>query len=257
MTSNLIESNIPIRPPPAMPYRATRWPGKPAIFRRNLIWASGQQPAVGLGRGGGRFTSWDKWLAAGLGSGSVLADPLLRDPPSARLGSRSPAFKLGFRPIPTDKIGCYKGPDRATRPLRNDCLTAHEKPLLAARNPRPLQESFREDLPAYPRAPILPSAARAASGRPSAAPEKSASILSRGHKLASIPLGQWFQISLTIPLGPKSAGASEAVLSIPGRQPIRLRLPYLHRDFRRLDRLVIFCPADRSGTAFIDDLTCR
>jgi hypothetical protein len=34
-----------------------------------------------------------------------------------RLRPESPALKLGFEPIPVDKIGCYADPLRASWPL--------------------------------------------------------------------------------------------------------------------------------------------
>jgi hypothetical protein len=46
-------------------------------------------------------------------------DPLFTGNPPAdyRLTSGSPALKLGFRPIPFEKIGIYKSSDRASWPV--------------------------------------------------------------------------------------------------------------------------------------------
>jgi len=50
---------------------------------------------------------------------SVIADPLFRDAADDdyRLRAQSPAFGLGFEPIPVERIGCYDDPLRAAWPL--------------------------------------------------------------------------------------------------------------------------------------------
>ena len=45
-----------------------------------------------------------------------------RDKADFRLKDDSPAFKLGFKQIPVEKIGLYKGPLRASWPV-NDAST--------------------------------------------------------------------------------------------------------------------------------------
>lgn len=62
---------------------------------------------------------WDAWRSLGLDGHSVIAEPRLVDPDKHdyRLRSDSPAFKLGFKPIPVGKIGPYQDPLRASWPL--------------------------------------------------------------------------------------------------------------------------------------------
>ena len=50
---------------------------------------------------------------------SLIADPLIVDAPKDdyRLREESPAFRMGFRPIPIERIGCYRDALRATWPL--------------------------------------------------------------------------------------------------------------------------------------------
>ena len=59
---------------------------------------------------------WESWQALGLDTHSLVADPLFVDPDedNHRLRPDSPAFKLGFKPIPFDKIGPYADPLRVS-----------------------------------------------------------------------------------------------------------------------------------------------
>jgi parallel beta-helix repeat protein len=62
---------------------------------------------------------WEKWKDSGLDKNSVIADPLFTNSASGgfQLSPDSPALKLGFKPIPFDKIGPYKDPRRASWPI--------------------------------------------------------------------------------------------------------------------------------------------
>ncbi len=62
---------------------------------------------------------WASWQAAGFDTHSVLADPLFVDAEKGdyRLRPGSPAFKLGFRPILSERMGPYKDSLRATWPI--------------------------------------------------------------------------------------------------------------------------------------------
>lgn len=64
---------------------------------------------------------WEAWQALGMDRNSVIADPLFMDAArdDYRLRPESPAFTLGFTPIPTEKIGCYPDALRASWPLRS------------------------------------------------------------------------------------------------------------------------------------------
>jgi hypothetical protein len=50
---------------------------------------------------------------------SVIADPQFVDPArdDYRLRAGSPAFALGFKTIPVEKIGPFASPERATWPI--------------------------------------------------------------------------------------------------------------------------------------------
>jgi len=66
-----------------------------------------------------KMRSWDDWRALGAEAHSVLADPRFVDAQKRdyRLRPDSPALKLGFKPIPVDKIGPYQDELRASWPV--------------------------------------------------------------------------------------------------------------------------------------------
>lgn len=75
---------------------------------------------------------WASWQALGQDRHSVVADPLFvnADKDDYRLKPNSPAFKLGFQPIPVEKIGPYKDPLRASWPIV-EAEGAREHPLVS------------------------------------------------------------------------------------------------------------------------------
>jgi hypothetical protein len=74
---------------------------------------------------------WEEWRKSGLDTHSVLADPKFvnaaRD--DFRLRPDSPALKLGFVPIPIEKIGPYQSTQRASWPIQ-EASGAREKPFV-------------------------------------------------------------------------------------------------------------------------------
>ncbi len=62
---------------------------------------------------------WQAWQDLGWDRHSIVADPQFVDPDhdDYRLKRTSPAWKLGFKPIPIDQIGCYQDPSRASWPI--------------------------------------------------------------------------------------------------------------------------------------------
>jgi hypothetical protein len=73
---------------------------------------------------------WASWRALGMDQHSLIADPLFVNAAQDdyRLQPNSPAFKLGFQPIPVEKIGPYRDELRATWPIV-EADGAREKPL--------------------------------------------------------------------------------------------------------------------------------
>ena len=68
-------------------------------------------------------TEWDAWRRMGYERNSVIADPLFVAPgeDDYRLQEGSPAFALGFKPIPVEKMGLYASDERASWPVPDDC----------------------------------------------------------------------------------------------------------------------------------------
>ena len=73
---------------------------------------------------------WASWQAVGMDKNSVVADPLFVDAAKDdwRLKADSPALKLGFKPIPVEKIGPYADELRASWPIV-EAEGAREKPI--------------------------------------------------------------------------------------------------------------------------------
>lgn len=66
------------------------------------------------------MSEWEAWQALGFDTHSVVADPLFVDAAKDdyRLKPESPAFRLGFKPIPVEKIGPYQDELRASWPIK-------------------------------------------------------------------------------------------------------------------------------------------
>jgi hypothetical protein len=124
----------------------------------NLVWHYGM-PVI-VGQWGMKDTpaqlTWEQWQEKGFDRQSVVADPLFVDPDNDdyRLKPESPALKLGFEPIPVDRIGPYASALRASWPIV-EADGVRENPL------RPVKVDLPEEpTRSVPRAPV-PVAARA------------------------------------------------------------------------------------------------
>jgi len=76
-----------------------------------------------------KATEWESWQQLGADRNSIVADPLFVDPENGdfHLKPDSPALKLGFEPIPIEKIGLYESDARATWPVK-EALGVRENP---------------------------------------------------------------------------------------------------------------------------------
>ena len=85
----------------------------------NLVWHKGGPLLVGGLKDVPAEKQWETWREMGFDRNSIVADPLFVDPENGdyRLRPNSPAFKLGFKPIPVEKIGPYQSADRASWPI--------------------------------------------------------------------------------------------------------------------------------------------
>ena len=91
-------------------------------FDRNLIRVpEGMEPVFRHQFYGGqaRDLGWEEWRALGADAGSMLGDPMFVDAAAGdfRLREGSPAFDLGFEPIPVEEIGPYEDELRASWPI--------------------------------------------------------------------------------------------------------------------------------------------
>ena len=73
---------------------------------------------------------WESWQATGQDQHSIVADPLFvnAEKDDYRLKPESPAFKLGFQPIPVERIGPYQDELRASWPIV-EAEGARERPV--------------------------------------------------------------------------------------------------------------------------------
>jgi len=119
MGGNRIERNIFFyRKPEAKLYKHRQLRFEHFDCDRNLIHHFGHPVLTGL-TDVPPEKQWAEWQKLGFDRHSVVADPLFVDPDNDdyRLRPESPAFKLGFQPIPVEKIGPYESPDRASWPI--------------------------------------------------------------------------------------------------------------------------------------------
>ncbi|NOY79949.1 MAG: hypothetical protein GXP31_02980 [Kiritimatiellaeota bacterium] len=104
----------------------------------NVIWHFDNPLLVRGLRGVPPERQWSAWKALGFERRTVVADPRFVDAEHGdyRLRPDSPARRIGFRPIPVDKIGPYKSPLRATWPIV-EAQGVREHPLQLDRMPGP------------------------------------------------------------------------------------------------------------------------
>lgn len=126
----------------------------------NLIWHFGQPLDVSL-PGVAKDQQWAEWQKRGQDVHSVVADPLFVNPDKDdyRLQPNSPAFALGFKPIPVDQIGCYQDPLRASWPIV-EARGVREIPLVESRVELPAKPAPplpQLDVPRVPKAPAAES----------------------------------------------------------------------------------------------------
>ncbi len=86
--------------------------------------------------------SWEEWQSRGFDQHSLVADPRFVDAAHEdfRLKADSPAFQLGFQPIPVEKIGPYRDELRATWPIV-EAPGVRENPLPAEMGPLWLEKA--------------------------------------------------------------------------------------------------------------------
>jgi parallel beta-helix repeat protein len=115
----------------SMPYRFTRPDPHMPTFSSNVVWYGSHEPVV-VTSGQQGIRGWEKWLKKGYDTGSIVADPKINSTTDNiyTLSSDSPAWRLGFKPIPMNLIGCYQSLTRASWPITPNWKRPREKMLL-------------------------------------------------------------------------------------------------------------------------------
>ena len=133
MSGNIIKGNIIYYThPQAHLYLFGGWLDQVATFQNNLIYHQGKPITIKIGR---KELSWDQWRNKGQDADSIVADPKFVDPrkDDYRLQPDSPALKMGFKPIPIEKMGLYENPERASWPVVEPKI--NREPSLPPRQP--------------------------------------------------------------------------------------------------------------------------
>ena len=123
------------------------WTNDRFIMDRNLYWDT-SHPDGNIKFGDATFAQWQ---ARGHDRHSLVADPKFADAAHAdfRLPPDSPAFKIGFLPIDTSKIGLYGDPDWVSAPQRIVRQPFVPKPP-AEPQPTPVDDDFEEAVAGSP-----------------------------------------------------------------------------------------------------------
>lgn len=127
MANNVVRRNILLcMEPKSKPYKMKNVSLKHNSWDYNLAYTYDQPVVVesnlpkNLKDRDAPVGSWPQWWQSlGQDRHSIVADPMFVDPDKNdfRLRTKSPAKKLGFKPIPIEKIGPYKNPSRASWPI--------------------------------------------------------------------------------------------------------------------------------------------
>lgn len=118
MSGNVLTTNIfYYHEPSAKLYSFRDMPFDHNEADRNLVWHNGLP--IATGQSVKPLDQWQSLQARGFDRHSLVADPLFVAPQEDdwRLKPESPAFRLGFKPIPIEKIGPYEDPHRASWPI--------------------------------------------------------------------------------------------------------------------------------------------
>jgi len=101
--------------------KGAKWPQVLAESDRNVIWHEGRPVTISRPNTT-EVDTWADWQKLGYDHHSVIADPQFVDAKRGdyRLRPDSPALKLGFKPLPYERMGLYPSAERATWPVADD-----------------------------------------------------------------------------------------------------------------------------------------
>lgn len=112
------------KPDSAVLYNLAGFDPQTDRFDHNLVWHDGRPIRLNYreykGKSEGAIT-WQQWQAKGFDAGSLVADPRFVNEAADdyQLRPDSPAWQLGWQPLPLDRIGLYQSDLRATWPVPN------------------------------------------------------------------------------------------------------------------------------------------
>jgi len=107
---------------PRGPYQFSPFDPATSLVDSNIVWTGTNALTIYAAfyqkPGGGKNLNWDAWRALGFDKDSVNATPLFVDAVADNydLADDSPAFALGFKRIPVERIGLYPDDLRASWP---------------------------------------------------------------------------------------------------------------------------------------------
>jgi parallel beta-helix repeat protein len=107
---------------PRGPYQFSPFDPATSLVDSNIVWTGTNALTIYATfyqqHGGGKNLTWDAWRALGFDKASVVAAPVFVDAAKDNydLADDSPAFALGFKRIPVERIGLYPDDLRASWP---------------------------------------------------------------------------------------------------------------------------------------------
>ena len=114
----------------AIVYYLNEFDQKTTLFQNNFIWHNNLPVRISFRSYDGkkkRILNWQAWQHLGFDNESKIEDPLFVDNAghNYQLREESPVNKLGFKPIPIEKIGLYKSKLRASWPVES-CVVSKD-----------------------------------------------------------------------------------------------------------------------------------
>ncbi|HUW16727.1 MAG TPA: right-handed parallel beta-helix repeat-containing protein, partial [Actinomycetes bacterium] len=80
------------------------------------------------------------------------------------------------------------------------------------------------------------------------------SLSAGGQKLADLPFDEWVSLAMVLTLGEGAPASTELLVSVPGRELLRVMVPHASPDFQRLERLVIASLTDGVSVFYLDNI---
>ncbi len=91
---------------------------------------------------------------------------------------------------------------------------------------------------------------------PSVYVEADGRVTAGGRPVGTLPPGVWAHVDLAFTLGPGAPRTYRLTLTVPGRDPVRLELPYAHPEFERLTWFGVSSLGTASSAFYLDNLKC-